>query len=312
MKRQGQAAVEFLTTYGWMLLIIVVVMGALWQFGVFDFSSRIPSSCYFGTEFDCGAFMISTNGSIGFELTNLLPKTIILNKSVVTFSEKSYSVDFSEASLSSGETKTIFLSPSNSIPLSGKVRAQVQLIYQYDEDSALPRIVSGEIIADVTDDQTIIDEYYQQATISFSSFVNNYFQEFTSSQVVSSQNNNFPPLTANQKYDVLFFHENCTNCFYRITEAEEKNHHGVWVKRKDPDPNKDRRMLMLGLSSKMEFSGENSALRIFHPSRALPIPPSRVSGNSPSEYRLTIEVSEYAGFDNIVYYSIVEFSTSLY
>ena len=36
MKRKGQQSVELLMTYGWAILIIIVVIGALWKMGVFD------------------------------------------------------------------------------------------------------------------------------------------------------------------------------------------------------------------------------------------------------------------------------------
>ena len=51
--KKGQAAMEFLTTYGWAFLVIIVVIVALWQFGVFDTTSRIPASCNVGSMLDC-------------------------------------------------------------------------------------------------------------------------------------------------------------------------------------------------------------------------------------------------------------------
>lgn len=44
MYRKGQSALEFMTTYGWALLIIAIAAAVLWQMGVFEFQSRINPS----------------------------------------------------------------------------------------------------------------------------------------------------------------------------------------------------------------------------------------------------------------------------
>ena len=42
--RKGQAAMEYLMTYGWAILIIIVVVGALFAMGVFKTSSAVACS----------------------------------------------------------------------------------------------------------------------------------------------------------------------------------------------------------------------------------------------------------------------------
>jgi len=48
MKRKAQAAMEYLMTYGWAILIIVVVIAALYAMGVFKTKSTVPCSPCFG------------------------------------------------------------------------------------------------------------------------------------------------------------------------------------------------------------------------------------------------------------------------
>jgi len=38
---KGQATMEYLMTYGWAILIIIVVIGVLWKMGVFDYREDI-------------------------------------------------------------------------------------------------------------------------------------------------------------------------------------------------------------------------------------------------------------------------------
>ena len=55
MKKEArsQAALEFLTTYAWAFLMIVITIGALYYFGVFDLSRLTPSKCLFPSQFEC-------------------------------------------------------------------------------------------------------------------------------------------------------------------------------------------------------------------------------------------------------------------
>ena len=53
---KAQAALEFLTTYAWAFLVILLTIGALYYFGVFDFSKFLPQRCTFTSQFECADF----------------------------------------------------------------------------------------------------------------------------------------------------------------------------------------------------------------------------------------------------------------
>jgi len=48
--KKGQAAMEFLMTYGWAILVVLAAVGALAYFGVLDSSSLFPEKCDFGGQ----------------------------------------------------------------------------------------------------------------------------------------------------------------------------------------------------------------------------------------------------------------------
>ena len=52
MKR-GQAATEFLVTYGWAIMVVLVVIGALSYFGIINTTMIFPSTCTFSPETSC-------------------------------------------------------------------------------------------------------------------------------------------------------------------------------------------------------------------------------------------------------------------
>ncbi len=51
--KRGQAAMEFLSTYGWAVLIIALVLAALLWLGVFNVQQGIPERCTFQAGLEC-------------------------------------------------------------------------------------------------------------------------------------------------------------------------------------------------------------------------------------------------------------------
>jgi|TARA_Y100000310_G_scaffold335670_1_gene418278 hypothetical protein len=69
--KKSQAALEFLTTYGWAFLVILIMISALAYFGILNPSKILPDRCNFGAEFECRDFQISrTSDSIKIRLKN--------------------------------------------------------------------------------------------------------------------------------------------------------------------------------------------------------------------------------------------------
>ena len=61
--KNAQAALEFLTTYGWAFLVILIMIGALAYFGILNPGKVLPSRCNFGAEFACLDYQISVTGN---------------------------------------------------------------------------------------------------------------------------------------------------------------------------------------------------------------------------------------------------------
>ncbi|MBI2580739.1 hypothetical protein HYV85_02925 [Candidatus Woesearchaeota archaeon] len=51
--KRAQAAMEFLMTYGWAILVVLVVIGALAYFGVLSPSTLLPEKCTFPVSLSC-------------------------------------------------------------------------------------------------------------------------------------------------------------------------------------------------------------------------------------------------------------------
>lgn len=57
---RGQAAVEYLMTYGWALVVLVVIIGLILSTGVFSPSQFVPEQCDLGPNLKCD-FAVWTN-----------------------------------------------------------------------------------------------------------------------------------------------------------------------------------------------------------------------------------------------------------
>ncbi len=61
-----QSAMEYLMTYGWAILIIAVILGSLFQLGVFSAGSLTGNSCIALSGFLCLSPTLVTSGAISF------------------------------------------------------------------------------------------------------------------------------------------------------------------------------------------------------------------------------------------------------
>lgn len=106
---RAQAALEFLTIYGWAFLIILIMIGVLAYFGVLSPSKLLPNRCNFGPEFQCLSYQISaTSNTLKLRLKNNLGAPInvqsltVGSEGSVPFSCTSTPMDYTSQLWSSG------------------------------------------------------------------------------------------------------------------------------------------------------------------------------------------------------------------
>ena len=64
--KKAQAAMEFLMTYGWAILVVLVVIGALSYFGVLSPSTLLPEKCTFPVSVSCTDHTVVGSASAGY------------------------------------------------------------------------------------------------------------------------------------------------------------------------------------------------------------------------------------------------------
>jgi len=167
--KKAQSALEYLTTYGWALLAILGIIGVLTYTGMGSVEDKIPTSCNFGTGFSCGAFYGITNGSFAFELKNMQRTAInitAVNCSFSDYGSDSVKIPLVETTFNVGDSAIIYCNVSklsHNISASGKEKYFAKVYYSYDEQSSLPKAITGELIVPISDDVSIINQYIAQA-----------------------------------------------------------------------------------------------------------------------------------------------------
>ncbi|MFH1400567.1 MAG: hypothetical protein ABIH41_03545 [Nanoarchaeota archaeon] len=80
--KQGQAAIEFLTTYGWAMLLILFIITIIIYFGLLNPQVQVKAYCDFGPQMACSDFAIGQDageGKIAIYLQNHYGTTMDFN-----------------------------------------------------------------------------------------------------------------------------------------------------------------------------------------------------------------------------------------
>ena len=83
MKTKSQVALEFLATYAWAFVVVATAVGALYYFGIFDFSNYLPQKCTFPSQFKCLDFSLKP-GEVKVRLANNLGEDIRVTSLLIT------------------------------------------------------------------------------------------------------------------------------------------------------------------------------------------------------------------------------------
>jgi len=82
--KKGQAALEFLMTYGWAILVVLAAIAALSYFGILNPSKFTPTTCVASSGVGCLGKPIITNNSVTLSISNGLGYDIAINTNAMS------------------------------------------------------------------------------------------------------------------------------------------------------------------------------------------------------------------------------------
>lgn len=127
----GQAAIEFLITYGWAFLAVLVALGAFSYLGLLSPSAFLPEKCEIIAGFSCTDFQL-TSRLLTLELVNSLGEQAIL-ESVALYDTQDPTTPLclssTPLSFMNGEKKTVGIPCQQELSGGIKMNAKISLRY---------------------------------------------------------------------------------------------------------------------------------------------------------------------------------------
>ena len=164
--KKSQAALEFLTTYAWAFLVILIMVGALAYFGVLSPSKLLPDRCNFGSEVSCdknrmkvdksdtGPKMALTNN---FGTAVKIVDTEVINSNTGEKCDATTTTDSSGGALTestwpSGSSITLKATGCGTLIVNEKIKFSVEIdYYAIAAGEDYTKTVFGEIYSSVVD-----------------------------------------------------------------------------------------------------------------------------------------------------------------
>jgi len=110
MQRKGQAAMEFLMTYGWAILAAIIAIGVLAYFGVFSPGKYAPTATILNPPFQAAAAVASASNGVTLEIKNGIGDTVQINRVSLTGADAGGCNDYATpVNVSAGSNKAVTL-----------------------------------------------------------------------------------------------------------------------------------------------------------------------------------------------------------
>jgi len=140
--KKGQAAMEFLMTYGWAILVVLAAVGALAYFGVLSPDKILPERCTGPAGMDCleTASVDTTANTISFALKNNMGFKILVTDvestsesnecdTVTNFTLNGVALGVNGTEVLNGQNFIITVTCDDNID-PGRVRAEFKIAYE--------------------------------------------------------------------------------------------------------------------------------------------------------------------------------------
>lgn len=147
----SQAAMEFLMTYGWAILVVLVAVMALSYFGVLSPDIFLPKKCSLPAGITCLDYQVS-DLRVVLVLQNNFGETITIGRIDVTGGSSSCS-DTTSIELKNNEKAIFTILGCNNGNVGGRFRGEVNITYT--KEDLLDHVISGSILAKITEESAI-------------------------------------------------------------------------------------------------------------------------------------------------------------
>lgn len=148
MHNKSQAALEFLMTYGWAILIVLVAIGALSYFGVLSPDKFLPSRCTLPAGLSCADFEARDAGGGAAELDVSLRNSLGYDITSVTVRASGCTTPAAISSLKNGANPSTVTLQDCSFTIGQKYSGQLNVSFT-NADTLISHLLQGSIVTKV-------------------------------------------------------------------------------------------------------------------------------------------------------------------
>lgn len=153
-EKKSQAAMEFMVTYGWVIFGVMVVVGALAYYGVFNTSKYVNDECSFGTQLYCEDVEIINYGSdndMNIKFRNNFGQEIYISNILIYYEGKNYDYEGISGGIVASGGVIEFRGSIRNLPLakSNKIKFNSVVHFRRNVANAPMHNVTGIIVATV-------------------------------------------------------------------------------------------------------------------------------------------------------------------
>lgn len=147
--RKGQAALDFLMTYGWAIALVVIIAAVLFALGIFDVSNFVGNKASGFSGVAVAGWQMGTDGTLTMKLSNQVGQQIRIDSVNATVNGAS-AITSPAVTLSTGSTTDfITLTFANStLPVGSGYTASVVIGYT-DLSAGFPYVTTGTLTGKV-------------------------------------------------------------------------------------------------------------------------------------------------------------------
>ncbi len=143
MQKKAQAAMEFLMTYGWAILVVLLAIAALAYFGVLTPDRFLPASCVFTQPgLSCEDFKVDSDGTVTLVVRNGMGRDL-RNVSISISGDCAGNLD-DLGTLANGQRSDPYVIPCADMPDAGS-RFSGDIEFAYTSDAGIDHTITGGI-----------------------------------------------------------------------------------------------------------------------------------------------------------------------
>ncbi len=110
--KKGQAALDFLMTYGWAIALVVIVAAALFALGVFDVSNFVGTKAAGFSGVAVKGWNLNTAGTMTLKLSNQVGQTVNITGVSVTIGTTTSTVNGTVGTIATGVDSATLSTPA--------------------------------------------------------------------------------------------------------------------------------------------------------------------------------------------------------